>query len=779
MSAGDAFVQATIWYAILSALGWIGYPPLYRACRVLPDGGLSLLRVTGLLLTIVPIWWLADTFQLPYNETSIGITAAVVGLAGWGYEIASPQAVPFLKRRWRLVLALEGLTAAAFAVYLVFRGFHPDIAYTEKPMDLAFLSSAMRAQRLPVPDPWFAGEPANYYVLGYVVAASLGKLAGVPPEVAFNLELATLFALAVIAAFGTGANLARLWTPGGQRRHQWIGGTAAALLLAGLGNLYTPWQLLKSPQATLNASWWQGIGWRASRVIVDSGFPWTEESRPTINEFPAFSFVLGDLHPHLLGLPIVLLAVALALALILDPLNRWLVPLTGLALGSIYAVNSWDMPTAALVCLAALALSRSAASPVRRVLSAGLSLLIAAVVSLPFSSRYIPSFGADAGLVPEPLASLPILGTIARTLGIVIWSRSSVRELLLVHGLFLVIGWLLAAYVFQRWRERPSSTVVIATVGSVTALAFIARFPALALFALPATFLLWSSATSGLSNPMRFAAVVTGIAWAMITAVEIFYLQDAFGDRMNTVFKVYFQAWSLQAIALGGALPVLLGWLRAHRQRLGTGIMALAALLALGAATYLPISAYRWTDGFAHWSGLDGLQYLREAAPSEMATIDWLRQQAPRDAVVAEAPGCSYGVSYGVPHNRVSMATGIPAILGWGGHEYQWRRGDPAGLAQIEERRSDVASIFESPDSASLETLLDRYRVTFVYIGILERHGLGQQCTTLQQTDVAGLERALESIGWRPFYSNGEVAVYGHPAQQTSTRNVASEAHRQ
>ncbi|MER3485744.1 MAG: hypothetical protein C4345_07060, partial [Chloroflexota bacterium] len=102
------------------------------------------------------------------------------------------------------------------------------------------------------------GELVNYYVLGYVLAASLAKLTGTLPEVAFNLELATIFALAVAGAFGIGANLAHLWMPDGPPRRVWIGGAAAALLLVGLGNLYTPWQLVKSPEATLDASWWQG-----------------------------------------------------------------------------------------------------------------------------------------------------------------------------------------------------------------------------------------------------------------------------------------------------------------------------------------------------------------------------------------------------------------------------------------------------------------------------------------------------------------------------------------
>lgn len=53
--------------------------------------------------------------------------------------------------------------------------------------------------------------------------------------------------------------------------------------------------------------WW----WRASRVIQDydivGGF------REVIDEFPFFSFLLGDLHPHVLAIPFGLLAVSVAL----------------------------------------------------------------------------------------------------------------------------------------------------------------------------------------------------------------------------------------------------------------------------------------------------------------------------------------------------------------------------------------------------------------------------------------------------------------------------------
>ena len=57
--------------------------------------------------------------------------------------------------------------------------------------------------------------------------------------------------------------------------------------------------------------WW----WHASRVIHDKDL--LGNSIEVIDEFPFFSFLLGDMHPHVLALPFAILAVALALNLLL------------------------------------------------------------------------------------------------------------------------------------------------------------------------------------------------------------------------------------------------------------------------------------------------------------------------------------------------------------------------------------------------------------------------------------------------------------------------------
>ena len=210
-------------------------------------------------------------------------------------------------RAWlRSLMLVEVASLLFFAAYVWLRGYTPQILGTEKPMDVAFLASSMRAVSIPPPDPWFAGEPINYYYVGYLLYGAVGRLSGVAPEIGFNLALATVFSTTAVAAFGVAWNAIRPWLG---PRLAVAGGLFAIFAVASSGNLYAPWRLIQDPSSTVSAWWWDGItgiGWRSSRIVCDGArvdnrcpFPATE----TINEFPFFSFLLGDLHPHLMALP--------------------------------------------------------------------------------------------------------------------------------------------------------------------------------------------------------------------------------------------------------------------------------------------------------------------------------------------------------------------------------------------------------------------------------------------------------------------------------------------
>ena len=203
---------------------------------------------------------------------------------------------------------------------------------------------------------------------------------------------------------------------------------------------------------------------------------------------------------------------------------------------------------------------------------------------------------------------------------------------------------------------------------------------------------------------------------------------------MNTVFKVYYQSWLL--LALAGAYA-LYYW-RAHRPgarstpgadsggrrraiALGNYAWAGAVAVLLVASSYYPVGAVLDRTGVlsrGHTfedNTLDGLAFIRHQDPGEYAAIRWLRDEAPWGRIV-EAVGDDYS-----DHGRISASTGLPTLLGWKGHELQWRGSSRA----FDGREADVARIYRSDDGTEVRQLLEWYDVRYVYLGQRERAGDG------------------------------------------------------
>ena len=222
-------------------------------------------------------------------------------------------------------------------------------------------------------------------------------------------------------------------------------------------------------------------------------------------------------------------------------------------------------------------------------------------------------------------------------------------------------------------------------------------------------------ASTGISSRW-FALLLFSFGWALSIGVELIYVRDVFDDRMNTLFKFYYQTWTLFALATAVTVAVL--WQAASGIAWRRAVLSVATVTALLAgAAYPTIASYQWTDHFAAWQGLDGLAYGEETDPDDTAAIRWLGQHAAPGDVILEAAGCSYLPFNRLPFNRVSAFTGVPTVIGWGNnHQRQWRAGQPELVAQIDRREADVAAMFADPDSP----LFDTYGVTWLFVGEYE-----------------------------------------------------------
>jgi YYY domain-containing protein len=749
--------EVFIWWLIFEVYGLAALPLLFAIFRRLPDRGYAFAKIAGFLLVSYLSWVLSISGFFRFSGGLVALALGLVALASTFIAVSQRDVVwTELKELWThrraTIVAAEGVFAVAYAAAVALRAYSPQIAYTEKPMDFAFVNAILRSGALPPHDPWLSGYPINYYYFGHFSVASTTALSGVPSSIAFNLAIAALFALTALGAYGLGFNLVAIAaakrTPIAEapRRTGRLGaapygfGLLAAGLVAFVGNLDGGFHFLSSPGTVLSQSWWEGIGWNSSRIIVDTI---GGQAYPTINEFPSFSFILADLHPHVMALPLTLLALAIALEVICRDWRdreaiKWSTGnvafflLAGITLGGLYFANTWDFPTYFVVVALALFLSLWHARDRKWSWSLALRLaqvlvpllVLSLVLYAPFHLTFTSLVGSATMPLPPDLAQIPLLPKIANIIGIDIWDKTSLGDFLTIFGLFLfVLVVFLAAQAYRGWQSKELSLsrdhllVWTGVIVVFVALAVLFHFPLLGLA--PVIILGVVVLLRRFESPAASFALLLALGgMVLILGCEMVFLQDVFHDRMNTIFKFYYQTWVLFGVATSfGAWWVLRnrdfsGWLKGARLVWGVGLVVLVGL----SLVYPIVSARAKSDDFVAVQGLDGASYLQAQYPGDYEAINWLQANVAGEPIILEATGPAYS-----DYSRVSAYTGLPTVLGWANHENQWRGGQPSAMADIPQRAADVATIYDTTDANLAESLLSKYRVEYVYVGTLER----------------------------------------------------------
>jgi YYY domain-containing protein len=783
-----------VWWFLLLIISFAALPVTLRVLRFLPDRGYAFAKPFALLLWVYPFWLLTS---LGFLQNTFGVLAfLLVALAAvsWGLLRGRGENSVFawLRANWKYVLVVEAVFLIAYLAFAYFRAFNPEISNTEKPMEFMFLNSILQSQTFPPHDAWLSGFAISYYYLGYVIVAALAKLGSIPSAYAFNLGLIMTFALAAVGAFGLLFNLVRYAQsdePNAKRlRAPYVFGVAAVVLLLVIGNLegafevgynasIGPRELYAglnlhgleevSPSGSFQPqdNWWW---WRASRVLNDKN-PAGGGHVEVIDEFPLFSFLLGDLHPHVLALPFGLLALAFALNLMLRPVRAFessdlvsnlraqvltprLVP-TMLVVGALGMLNTWDIVTYGILVAAASALyqyrAHGKASWAMFATSAAYLLILFAGAVILFLPFYFGFASQARGIAPN------------------IFNRTPLAQYLIMFGLFIFVVASFAVVLFLQQRDRKRALgeiaqftvpllavpLVIGLLGVVvlsrsadlqnmlanvlniapqdTPLGVVGAFAG-TFISSPGTFVLLvvliaSVAALGrlnlvdpeTDNAARRTAVVFALLLALAAliltfGVEFLYIRDTFETRMNTVFKLYYQAWLLLAVA--AAFGVYYIWQTTHSAGRYVWFGAFGVLLFLSLLYpwfALPDRANDFKrDERAGTPTLDGWVWVRGIFPDDYAATEWARGNIPHDAVIVEAAGRQYSFD-----NRVSVATGLQSVLGWGGHELQWR----GNYDQAGPREQDLEQIYRSRDVNEVRALLDKYDVDYVIVGGIER----------------------------------------------------------
>ena len=752
------------WLIALWALSLVGFPIGSTVCGLgrLADRGWAVSRVLALLALAWATWIGGALGIIPNSAAGIAAVLVIMGLAAaWLAYRQRAELADFFRRRWAVVGITELTFLVIFAFWALVISEVPAISHTEKPMDFGILNAVANADRFPPEDQWLSGHSIAYYYGGHYVAAMLSTLTGVATDKAYNLAMATIPALLAAGALGLVYNVLRL---AGARAFPALGaGLLTAVGVTMLGNLsgvlelayvrgvggnwFWEWVAVKGLEPPAGGDGWQPDGfwwwWRGTRVI-DTLTETGTSLDYTITETPFFSFLLGDLHAHVSALPFVTLALTLTLALVVSPIApgpRWLRQRPGeavalaLALGSLAFINAWDFPLyvaitamAAVACWSAWRISRpeedsdsnGAASTATLTRATGRAALLAVGLAAAGVALFLPfyqSFDSQAGGI------LPVTGPASRPfLFLVVMGVPAFLAGALVGRSLLALGApttgkrLLAAPV-AAFSAAPFFVWLLAVAALVslrpeeTTLAdglvwhrLVLAVPLLAMGGLAAYCALALAANRRPMQWLVFALILAAAGFYLLAGAELFRIVDLFGNRMNTVFKVYYQAWVLLGIAGGvGIYYIVAGPYRLRPsdyraplfRALGVAWAGLAAGLILASA-YYPVAAVLERTGWFQDGGgfgdntLAGLGFLQRSDPGEYDAIAWLNAEAGPGRIV-EAVGDGYS-NYG----RISGSTGRATVLGWEGHQRQWR-GDDSAFAG---RSHDVEKIYQGTDGA-------------------------------------------------------------------------------
>lgn len=804
------------WLLWLQITSFAAIPITTAVFARLPGHGYGLSKMVGFLGVAMPLWLAVSYGPVRFGSTSAWVGAllfAAVGVVvGWRRRAFLAEA---FRRHRRLWLATEAVFLLAFFVVLALRYANPDVWHQfrggEKPMELAYFTSVARSATLPPYDPWFGGGFLNYYYVGWFLLAVPTRALHLPPDIAFNLGVATYAALAASVVFTTATSLVGLGarsqaatTDEARTLSPKIApGVFGVLMFGVLGNLDSARQTIRHLRTA--STWTADVPVVRPIVEIFGGlwiwlrgdierFDWWDPSRVNkgtpdkvifdITEFPAWTVLFADLHPHFMDMAVFGLLIAAALAFLAsnDAGDRRRTVLLAGSLGAggalVRMVHTWDFPTAMLLGVAVIGVAWYQDRGVAARWRLGLIHLLAFVVT------YL------VVVTPYQNSSQVFENSLDWEPGF----TSNLDDFLVHWGLFLFIA---VVYVLMRLRDLGSyggdKIAMVARI-AVAAVAFVYvhdRVGSVAAWAVLAILVTVSLLVAEISKPQGSVAHIAvagfwALGFGIIFGVEIVRVgQDI--DRLNTIFKFWLQVWHLFALAAAFAVwwvgRGLRAWAAERREAdrsvssirsLRVGWVAVLVVLVIGAAVFpLRAPAVRNADRFdvAAGDGLRGWSWLD--SPPEITTIttydqitlnladdaemlDWLRQNVQGSPTVVEAVGPSYQW-----FGRVTSATGLPAVVGWDWHQRQQR-----GLfgGEVEKRRADVDRFYRDADPVEAQRFLRRYDVGYVIVGSTERAVMGP-----------GVQEMIDSLPTLTLVFDDDVAkVYSVNRSELLTQGSSS-----
>jgi uncharacterized membrane protein len=743
------------WYLILFLVSLCAMPLTFILFRKFNNLGYMFAKPVGISISGMIMWYLSSFKIMKFNEVNsficVGLTLVISGVCYyfWNYWKKDVPKINLddIKSAIPSMIRVEFIFLVIFTFWCYMKGFNAQAYGTEKFMDYGYMTAINRTEYMPPQDLWFSGKSINYYYIGQYLATFLTKLSGVGVGYGYNLMLMTLAALSFSLSYAIVCNVLLQAMEGKVKRREKysltddfiqiqpiIGGTLAGLANSIAGNVhYVVYgiiiPIIKKIKGESYDSYWFPD---ATRYI---GY---NPDRPdkTIHEFPCYSFVLGDLHAHVINIIFVLTVLGILYSLLLERKDylraanegRELetpgifkeaftpqIIMLGFYIGLFHTTNYWDFPIYFVVAGAIILFSNivvyNKALPVLKLtaLQALVILAISSLVSLPFTLNFT-QISTQIKLAENHSYFYQLL---------VLWGLPVITALIFF---IMQAGEYAEGYNFKKKKSRNI---------------FLKLF------------------RSQDASDM-FIFTITACAVGLIILPEIIYVKDIYeGDykRSNTMFKLTYQAYIMLSLMLGYAFPKLIVFTKKVFYRVLGIISLILFVLTLG---YFDVAVGSWFGEISKQEGyisLDSSEFLKFSSiegddipmVDDRRAIDWLNENVKGTPVVLEANGDSY--TY---YNRISTFTGLPTILGWRTHEWLWRsENSSTGFPEEAAVREEVVkNIYTSEDEQYVREKLEEYDVSYIVVGYCE---LNNQ---MKWGEAPVNEELLKSLGTVVFESD-------------------------
>jgi len=655
------FLISLQWLTTIFIIGATFLPLTFFIFKPFKDGGYIFSKIIGIGIFSY-LFFVLNVFRIiQFNTTFLYIVFLLLIILN--FVIFKTGNYKKLIQKWKIIALEEGIFFLSFLLWSAVRGFQPDIQGLEKFMDFGFINSILRSSYLPAPDIWLTPHSINYYYFGHFITALLTKFSQVGSSYSFNFMVATIFSISLTSLFSLGINL---FSKEKIDRRILTAGILTPVITIFSGNLHTIYSFFSSYSTDAPLPFWKLI---LSLQSFPNNYWYPNATRfiPfTIHEFPAYSFIVSDLHAHLLTLPFVILFIALMLLYFNSKKPNTLLIIFASFLTSImYMTNSWDVLVYTIL-FSGIVFVKNYTRKNLNILKSSKTLLIFMafflIFIIPFSINFSP-FASGIGVICSPnfLINMGTFGPFLFEANHC--QRSPLWQMLILYGFFyfFVISFILFL-VKQKVKAITKSDVFILILGFVSTI--------------------------------------------LIIIPEFIYVKDIYPAhyRANTMFKLTYQAFILLSIVSSYSIVRILG----KTKNIVFYIIATILLSLVLVYSYFGISGYY---SFQKYKGVDGTTYLKTLYPQDYNAIKWINKNIEGQPVMLEAQGDSY--SY---FERISANTGLPTVIGWGTHEWLWRGSYEVVAPRIE----DVQNVYEGADLTTIRKIIKKYKISYIYIGELE-----------------------------------------------------------